>query len=174
VIVAGQFQNTDHSRITSAALAIWVFVATLAVVVFIAVIAAPVLSSQGHTGTARTIYHAFSYLCHQIPERSFHLAGNKFAVCSRCTGLYAGFAIAVLAYPLARSVNRTDTPSLLWLILAALPLAIDFSLGYFNIWSNTQISRFATGALLSSVAVFYIVPGLVELTMKVLIPAPSK
>jgi hypothetical protein len=47
--------------------------------------------------------------------------------------------------------------------MATLPLAIDFALGYFSIWENTHLSRFATGALLSSVAVFYIMPGLIEL-----------
>ena len=46
-------------------------------------------------------------------------------------------------------------------------LRIDFSLGYFNIWHNTHLSRFVTGALLSSVAVFFIIPGLIELSSTV-------
>jgi uncharacterized membrane protein len=152
-----------HARL---AWMIWCAVAAISLAIVGLILAAPLAHAHGHTQFASSIYRTFSFVCHQIPERSFHLAGNKFAVCSRCTGLYSGFAIAVLAYPLARSINRTDTPSLLWLILAALPLAIDFSLGYFNIWSNTQASRFATGALLSSVAVFYIVPGLVDIGSK--------
>jgi hypothetical protein len=49
-------------------------------------------------------------------------------------------------------------------MLATLPLVVDFALGYFSIWENTYLSRFVTGALLSSVAVFYIIPGLVELS----------
>jgi len=61
-------------------------------------------------------------------------------------------------------LKRTDTPSRLWLILATLPLTIDFALGYFSIWDNTHLSRFLTGALLSSVAAFYIMPGLIELS----------
>jgi uncharacterized membrane protein len=115
---------------------------------------------------AAAIYKGFSYLCHQIPERSFHLGAQKFGVCSRCTGLYSGFALAALVYPLTRSLKRTDTPRLLWLVLAALPLAIDFSLGYFSLWQNTHLSRFVTGALLGSVTVFYIVPGLIELSSR--------
>ena len=79
-------------------------------------------------------------------------------------GLYAGFAVAALVYPLARSLSRTDTPSRIWLVLATLPLGIDFALGYFSIWDNTHLSRFLTGALLSSVAVFYILPGLIDLS----------
>jgi uncharacterized membrane protein len=86
-------------------------------------------------------------------------------VCARCTGIYAGFTVATLGYPLLRSLARTDTPPRRWLFLAAVPLAIDFSLGFFGLWENTHLSRFLTGALLSSVAVFYIVPGLVDLRL---------
>ena len=49
-------------------------------------------------------------------------------------------------------------------MLATLPLLIDFALGYFSIWDNTHLSRFLTGALLSSVAVFYVMPGLIDLS----------
>ena len=123
--------------------------------------------ANGHPAFAAPIYKVFSFVCHQIPERSFHLAGYKFAVCSRCTGLYSGFALATLAYPLVRSMRQTETPSIVWLVLATLPLVIDFSLGYFSIWQNNHASRFATGALLGSVAVFYILPGLIELSSRV-------
>ena len=126
------------------------------------IVAAPLSAAQGHIGFAASIYRTFSFVCHQISERSFHLANRPFAVCARCAGLYAGFAIATLIYPVARSLRDTRTPSILWLLLAAFPLVLDFSLGYFNIWANTHASRFATGALLSAVAVFYIVPGLIE------------
>ena len=71
--------------------------------------------------------------------------------------------MAALVYPLARSLKSSDTPARLWLILAAIPLAIDFALGYFAVWPNTHLSRFSTGALLGAVAVFYVMPGLFEL-----------
>src|SRR6266849_4096479 len=146
------------------AIAIWATTALFGLAIIGLIISAPLAQASGHPVFAATIYKAFSFLCHQIPERSFHLAGHQFGVCSRCTGLYAGFAIAALVYPLARSLQRTDTPSRLWLVLATLPLVIDFALGYFSIWENTHLSRFLTGALLSSVAVFYVMPGLIELT----------
>ncbi len=132
------------------------------------IVGAPWAQANGHPAFALTIYKAFSFVCHQIPERSFHLAGHQFAVCSRCTGLYSGFAAAALVYPLARSLTRTDTPRRLWLILAAVPLLIDFSLTYFGVWSNTHLTRFLTGALLGAVAVFYVVPGLVELSSTIM------
>src|SRR5262245_805102 len=143
---------------------IWGCVAVITCLLVALVVTAPIAQAAGHTALALSVYKTFSYLCHQIPERSFHLAGHKFGVCSRCTGLYSGFALAALVYPLTRSLARTDTPRIFWLILAAALLAIDFSLGYFSICLNTHLSRFVTGALLGAVAVFYIVPGLIELT----------
>ena len=142
----------------------WVITATIALALVAMIVGAPLFQSTGHLAFASPIYKVFSYVCHQIPERSFHLAGHQFAVCSRCTGLYMGFAVATLVYPLTRSLIRTDTPRRRWLILAAVPLLIDFSLTYFGVWSNTHLTRFATGALLGAVSVFYVMPGLVELS----------
>jgi uncharacterized membrane protein len=150
----------------SSGLFVWVISAAFALSILAAIIGAPLLQSSGHPAFAFKIYRAFSFLCHQIPQRSFHLHGNKFAVCSRCTGIYAGIALVAVAYPLARSLKRTDAPRLVWLFLAAAPLAIDWSLGYFSIWENNHASRFATGFLLGGAAVFYILPGLIELSSR--------
>jgi uncharacterized membrane protein len=154
-------QPTHASR---RAIAMWAGTCLIALAILGLVIGAPIAQAYGYPAFAAPIYKAFSLVCHQIPERSFHLGGHKFGVCSRCSGLYVGFAVAALVYPLARSLKRTDTASRLWLILAALPLGLDFALTYFSIWQNNHLSRFSTGALLSSVAVFYIMPGLVELS----------
>ena len=143
---------------------VWTALTAIALMILALIVGAPLAQAHGYPAFAAAIYKTFSFVCHQIPERSFHLAGHQFAVCSRCTGLYAGFAVAALVYPLARPLQRTDTPSRLWLILATLPLVIDFALGYFSIWQNTHLSRFLTGALLSSVAVFYVMPGLIDLS----------
>jgi len=131
------------------------------------IIGAPLAQASGHVPFALAIYKSFSFVCHQIPERSFRIAGYKFAVCSRCTGIYSGFAVAALMYPMVRSLKQTETPHLAWLFLAAAPLAVDWSLGYFSIWQNNHASRFATGALLGAVAVFYILPGLIELSSRI-------
>jgi uncharacterized membrane protein len=130
------------------------------------IVAAPLAIANGQETVAYNIYRPFSYLCHQIPARSFFLAQHPFAVCSRCTGIYAGFLVATLFYPLVRSLRRTETPARKWLFLAALPLAVDFSLEFFGISNNTHFSRFATGALLGAVAVLYVLPGLLELSLR--------
>jgi uncharacterized membrane protein len=147
-------------------IAVWLIVALGSVLITTAIIAAPLALSSGHLLWALPIYHAFSLVCHQIPERSFFIAGHPFAVCARCFGLYAGFTLATLAYPLISSLKKTDAPPRRWLFLAAVPLVIDYALGLFGIWNNTHSSRFITGALLGSVAVFYTMPGLLDLGLR--------
>jgi Predicted membrane protein len=126
------------------------------------IVGAPFALAHGYSELAQVIYKAFSPLCHQIADRSFHLEGHAFAVCSRCTGIYAGVAAGVMLYPLMRSLKRTDTPARMWLLLSAVPILIDWSLGFFGLWANNHLSRFLTGGLLGFVAALYIVPGLMD------------
>lgn len=130
------------------------------------ILVAPLAAASGHGEIAGAIYRGFGMLCHQRPDRSYFIDGHKFGVCSRCTGIYGGFALTFLGYPLIRSLRTTTTPAVRWLVLAALPLAIDFSLTFFGIWENTHTSRLLTGFLLGSVAVFYVMPGISELSLR--------
>jgi uncharacterized membrane protein len=143
---------------------VWGSAAALSLFLVGLIVAAPLLLAGGHEFLAAAIYQSFSRLCHQIPERSFQIAGHSFAVCARCTGLYVGVAAGILLFPLVRSLRRTETPARLWLFVAAAPTALDFSLGFFGIWSNTHLSRFVTAALLGAVSAFFIVPGLIDLS----------
>jgi uncharacterized membrane protein len=60
-----------------------------------------------------------SLICHQRDERSFHLHGQRLAVCGRCTGLYlAGAAGALIAWLGRGCVPSRPRPLL---TLAALP-----------------------------------------------------
>jgi uncharacterized membrane protein len=140
-------------------------VATVTLLVSLIVIA-PVAAASGHSEIAEGIYRGFGIFCHQRPDRSYFIEGHKLAVCSRCTGLYAGFAFTLLIYPLLRSLRSSATPPRKVLFLAALPLAIDFSLTFFGIWENTHTSRLLTGMLLGSVTVFFVMPGIADLSLR--------
>jgi uncharacterized membrane protein len=129
------------------------------------IVAAPLLRAAGALSASQAIYGGFSLVCHQISARSFQVEGFQLAVCARCTGLYVGGLLGVAAYPLARPLARRETPDRMWLILAALPTTIDFALGFFSVWENTHLSRFLTASLLGIVSAFYIVPGLVDLSL---------
>jgi len=144
----------------------WVWAAVSAGALFILAVmfAAPLLAAGGYVFSARAAYAFFGAVCHQMPERSFHLLGHPLAACARCAGLYAGFAAGVLLYPLARPLGARHVPARGWLFAAAAPTALDFSLGLLGVWENTHLSRSLTGALLGAVAALYVVPGLVDLS----------
>ena len=147
-------------------LVFWAVSAATVTILVMLVVVAPLVAASGHGELAQVVYRAYGVLCHQLPERSYFIDGHKLAVCSRCTGVYAGFAFTLLLYPLIRSLRTTTSPPRSWLLLAAVPLGIDFSLTFFGIWENTHTSRLLTGALLGSVAVFYAMPGLMDLSLR--------
>jgi len=150
----------EHKR---RALAFWVVSVVVVLSLVSLIVVAPVAAANGHNTTARGIYGAFAVLCHQIPERSYFIDGHQFAVCARCTGVYGGFTLMLLLYPLIGSLKNTVTPPRSWLFLAAIPLAIDVGVNVAGFWQNTHTSRLLTGALLGGAAVFYVMPGIMSL-----------
>lgn len=143
--------------------AAWVCALVLTLVWVGLILGAPAAAAGGHETLAFVLYHGLGSVCHQIPERAFWLAGHPLGVCARCFGIYAGFSVAVVLYPLARSLRRTGTPRREWLIVALLPTAFDFMLGITGLWANTHLSRSLTGAWLGAWVAFYVVPGAIEL-----------
>ena len=126
------------------------------------IVAAPLAEAAGHRAAAWSLYRVFAPLCHQIAERSFYVAGHPLAVCARCLGVYAGFALGLLLYPLVRGVRRTDAPRRAWLLVIGLPCVFDFLVNFTGLWHNTHASRALTGAWLGAGAAFFVVPGLVD------------
>jgi uncharacterized membrane protein len=115
---------------------------------------------------ANSIYGGFAVVCHQLSERSYFISGHKLAVCSRCIGLHAGFALTLLMYPLLRPLRSVDWPPPVWLVLSAVPMTIDFALTFLGVWENTHTSRLLTGLLLGSATVFYVMPVIAELSTR--------
>jgi uncharacterized membrane protein len=131
------------------------------------IVGAPVAAGSGHETVAFVLYHGLSGVCHQMPERAFWVAGHPLAVCARCTGIYAGFTLAALLYPLvARRLPTRATPRREWLIVALAPTTIDFTLGITGLWANTHLSRALTGAWLGAWLAFYVVPGVLEISQQ--------
>ena len=156
-------QSSSHDRVSRGEVLVWGGAVVSVLVWMSMIIGAPLALAHGYGGFARVIYKAFSPLCHQISDRSFHIDGHAFAVCARCTGIYAGAAAGVVFYPMVRSLRNTDTPHRVWLLLAAVPIFVDWALGFTGIWSNTHLSRFLTGAVLGAVCALFVVPGLLDM-----------
>ena len=68
-----------------------------------------------------------------------------------------------MIYPLIRRIEETEPFPRFWLFAAMIPMGIDWSLGFFEVWENTHLSRFLTGAILGAACGLFIVPALVEL-----------
>lgn len=128
------------------------------------ILAAPIAKANGVISVSSPVYAFFSFLCHQLDGRSFHVEGEKFAVCSRCFGVYFGIVIAFLAYPFWRHIENIEPLPKFWLFAACVPAAVDWSLTIFGIWENTYVSRVITGGLLGLACGTFIVPSIIEIT----------
>jgi uncharacterized membrane protein len=87
--------------------------------------AAVVLAPLAHAGmpiASAAVDAAASFVCHQRDERSFHLQGQRLAVCGRCTALYLAGALGALTawFGVARVPPRTRR----LIVFAAVPTAV--------------------------------------------------
>ena len=121
---------------------------------------APYLKSV-HSGYSPIAYFCFSGICHQLPERSFYIFGEKFAVCERCTSVYFAFFFGALLYPLIKKIN---THYLRYaLCLSLLIIVIDFLFGYIKVFQNIY-TILISGALFGLCASYFITDGLIKST----------
>ena len=146
---------------------VWLIASAIVFLWLAMIVAAPSLLANGLNAASAPVYTFFSYVCHQIPERSLYIAGHQLAVCSRCFGVYAGLLFGILIYPLWRHVDEIEPIPRFWLFLSLVPITIDWSLTIFGIWENSHFSRFVTGLILGAVCATFIVPALVEIVRNI-------
>jgi uncharacterized membrane protein len=98
-------------------------------------------SSNRFASTAASIvYAAGSNICHQRPERSFHLDGQKLPVCARCTGLYVSAAAAV-PFALALASVMSGRRARFLLLAAAAPTVITWTLEFAGVMPFSNPAR---------------------------------
>lgn len=106
---------------------------------------------------AAFVYAAGSLVCHQLPERSFHVAGVQLPVCARCTGLYIGAVAGALMWVtyFHRRGNlirdRGYSHARQALALAALPTAFSVATAWLGWWDPGNALRAALAAPLGFV-----------------------
>ena len=118
----------------------WRWGVLLACLAWLALVLAPPFA-MGYADLWRWLLHP---VCHQIPERSFHLFGEPLAACHRCTGLYIGFTLGVLVWPRLPALAARLQANPRWVAVFFLPLLVDGA-----VVLNTPASRFATGLVAS-------------------------
>jgi uncharacterized membrane protein len=82
---------------------------------------------------------AFAPTCHQQPDRCLDLGAGPLAVCARCSGLYTGGLLGLLATVLS-GVRRRPTVAVL--LAASLPTALDLAAGLIGLPSLPNWPRF--------------------------------
>ena len=146
------------------AVRVWIVGLSVVLVWALLIFGAPIAKANGFETVSSPLYHFFSFICHQMSTRSFHVEGEQFAVCSRCFGVYFGLLVGFAIYPLWRVIDEIDPLPRFWLFLSLIPIGVDWSLTIFGIWENTHLSRFITGLILGIACATFIIPALVEIT----------
>jgi uncharacterized membrane protein len=100
------------------------------------VLAAPVIAFGAPTSAL--VYGFGSLICHQRPERSFHIAAAQLPVCARCFGLYMGVPIGLMITGLPPAVNGLRIA----IVAAAMPTLITWGSEVLGLWSPDNVTRF--------------------------------
>lgn len=119
---------------------------------------APYLEYSGRDLWSGLIYHIYAATCHQLPERSFFFMGFKLAVCARCTGIYAGFLVTSLIYPLIKDIDNRKIGGKKLLILSMIPMGLDGGLQLLTGYESNNTLRLATGLFFGFILPFYVIP----------------
>jgi uncharacterized membrane protein len=74
----------------------------------------PLLASRTHASALAStvvvaVYAIGSLVCHQLPERSYHLWAAQMPVCARCAGIYFGAAFSATLFPVAQPFTAAHT-----------------------------------------------------------------
>jgi hypothetical protein len=94
------------------------------------------------SAAAALVYRGAGLICHQRPERSFHLAGIQQPVCARCLGLYVSGAAAALAAWIAGRGRVLSSRRARWLLAAAgAPTLATVGLEFFHVVYPSSATR---------------------------------
>lgn len=137
----------------------WVWVLNIVGVLMVGLpLLAPTLESSGHHRLASLIYDPFSLICHQLPERSFHIFGYKMAYCERCFAIYGATLLLGLIYGASRRSMRPAT--ILEAVVLSIPMAIDGFTQLFGWRESTWELRVVTGSLFALAIAWFVFPRL--------------
>ncbi|MDX1429664.1 MAG: DUF2085 domain-containing protein, partial [Rhodothermales bacterium] len=135
----------------------------LAATVVAALTAAAFLPPFLDASAGNIIMAGFSKVCHQLPDRSFHIHGEQIALCHRCVGIYAAIPPAILVYTgLRRWDSLVARHPVAVVALSLVPLAVDWGADAIGLWTNTPASRLATGAFFGIAAGYLLARGIVN------------
>lgn len=139
----------------------WLLLLNSAVGLYVGLpVLAPLLMAHGQRGLSKVIYFVYRFVCHQMPSRSFFIAGYQMALCQRDMAIYGSMFLAGLAYSLVRGRVR---PLPIWaFVLLLTPLAVDGTIQVLGLLESTPLRRLITGGLFGLACVWLAFPYLEE------------
>ena len=113
-------------------------------------------------GLAFVVYGAGSFICHQLPGRSFHSWSAQWPVCARCTGIYFGAAVTavitmVRLKPDPTYDSVTARRARVLLLVAALPTVVTLIYEWTTGDTPSNTIRALAGAPLGAAIAFIVV-----------------
>ena len=96
-----------------------------------------------HPALAAAVGRFSSFICHQEPDRTFHVGSSAWAVCARCLGLYAAAPIGALLVLAVRWRPGTTRGNVVLLCVAGVPTAATWIAEHVLGWPMTNVIRFA-------------------------------
>lgn len=116
-----------------------------------AIVAAAFAAGRPEPGSAArafvlAVYSLGSVICHQRPERSFHVWMAQLPVCARCTGIYLGAGLAAMAAAPGWTGRRWRERPAAALLVAAVPSVITLVYEWTTGSMVPNIARAAAGA----------------------------
>lgn len=105
----------------------------------------------------------FAPVCHQIPERSFHIMGCPIAVCARCSGIYIGFLLGTIVYPFVRNLETVMLPPRWILGIGIIPMILEMCLSRLGVIGTHRYLLGLSGLVLGGVIAFIVIPSVFEL-----------
>lgn len=130
--------------------------------------AVPVIRALGFSWLADPLFDVYHLVCHQQPERSFHLFGHAMAFCQRDTAVYGSIALSGIAFAFVR--ERLTPLPWKWYLLALIPLGIDGITQSLGFRESNWALRLLTGGLFGAATVWLAYPCLDRFAEAVSIP----
>lgn len=88
---------------------------------------------------------AFRVFCHGIPDRCFVLWGVAMPICARCTAIYIGLFVGLIAFAMMPWMR--EEPLRVVMFASIVPLAIDGITQLIHLRESTNTLRFGTGLI---------------------------
>ena len=113
------------------------------------------------------VYGIGSFVCHQVPERSFYLAGFQLPVCARCLGIYlgasAGAGVVWMRGGSGRLTSIAPATARRLAVAAAIPTLVTVALEFAGIWYPSNVTRSLAGVPLGGMVALVVVSALATL-----------